>query len=119
LPSLDPLWLSRGIAQAVSHRLPPEGCSTPVVAAGYHEPSLVFLLGTDTKLLSAEEAACYLREHPDALAVVSNEAEPAFQQQLTDLGQVMEGVDTIRGFNYTKGRWQTIRLYVLGNPHGR
>lgn len=119
LPSLDPLWLSRGISQAVSHRLAPKGSYTPVVAAGYHEPSLVFLLGTDTKLLSAEEAACYLREHPEALAVVSNEAEPVFQQKLTDLGQVVEGVDTIRGFNYTKGRWQTIRLYVLGNPHGR
>jgi 4-amino-4-deoxy-L-arabinose transferase-like glycosyltransferase len=114
LPSLDPLWLSRSIAKAVAADQPATGLSqVPVAAVGYDEPSLIFLLGTGTKLLSAEEAACYLGEHPEALVVItSGENEQAFQQKVADLGIVVQNLRTLRGFNYTKGRWLTVRLYT-------
>ncbi|HBD07237.1 MAG TPA: glycosyl transferase, partial [Syntrophobacteraceae bacterium] len=73
------LWRSRTIAETMTHHLGSQINTIPVAAAGYHEPSLVFLLGTDTKLLSADMAACYLQAHPQAAAVVSGEVESGFQ----------------------------------------
>jgi 4-amino-4-deoxy-L-arabinose transferase-like glycosyltransferase len=114
LPHLDQLWLSRNIAQAVAtHQPSPATSPVSIASAGYDEPSLVFLLGTGTKLLSAEQAACYLQQHPKALAVISGENEPAFQEKLTDLGLAARNLESIRGFNYTKGRWLTVCLYTL------
>jgi 4-amino-4-deoxy-L-arabinose transferase-like glycosyltransferase len=117
LPTLDALWLSRGIADAISHHSDLAGKNPQVVAAGYHEPSLVFLLGTDTKLLSAEMAACYLREIPQAVAVVSEEVEAEFLQILVNLQMAGRVLDTIHGLNYTKGRRQTIKIYAASGPH--
>jgi 4-amino-4-deoxy-L-arabinose transferase-like glycosyltransferase len=119
LPTLDALWLSRGIADAISHHSDLAGKAPQVVAAGYHEPSLVFLLGTDTKLLSAEMAACYLREIPQAVAVVSEEVEAEFLQILVNLQMAGRVLDTIHGLNYTKGRRQTIKIYAASGPHGQ
>ncbi len=119
LPSLDALWLSRGIADTMIHRCGLAGNATTVVAAGYHEPSLVFLLGTDTKLLSADMAACYLQEHPQTVAVISEEAESGFLSKLTELRGGARILDTIHGFNYTKGRRQTIKIYVARDLHGQ
>jgi hypothetical protein len=119
LPTLDALWLSRSIADAISHRWDLKGNATTVVAAGYHEPSLVFLLGTNTKLLSADMAACYLHEHPRAVAVVSEHVEAEFVQSLVNLQVAAQTVDTIQGFNYTKGRRQTIKIYAASDLHGK
>jgi len=118
LPTLDALWLSRSIADAIHHRGDLGGIATAVVATGYHEPSLVFLLGTDTKLLSADMAACYLQEHPRAVAVVSEEVEAEFVQKLANLQMAARVLDTIQGFNYTKGRRQIIKIYAANDLHG-
>ena len=45
LPGLDRLWLSRSAAVLVAQHKPAAG--TPLVAVGYSEPSLVFLLGDE------------------------------------------------------------------------
>ncbi len=79
LPTLDPIWLSRSVARVIAQDHL-EG--RPVVAAGYAEPSLVFLLGTDTRLTTGESAARFLMESPTALAVVSDREEAPFQAAL-------------------------------------
>jgi hypothetical protein len=103
LPSLDALWLNRSIADPMNHCWDLAGNAATVVAAGYHEPSLVFLLGTDTKLLSANMAACYLQGHPYAVAAVSEEVQADFLQKPIGLQSEVQLIDTTHGFNDTKG----------------
>ena len=51
VPGLDPLWLSRSAAAALARH--PPGPGEAVLSVGYSEPSLVFLLGTATRLVTA------------------------------------------------------------------
>jgi hypothetical protein len=51
VPGLDLLWLSRNAATLVARHLSRPG--EAVLSVGYSEPSLVFLLGTATRLAAA------------------------------------------------------------------
>lgn len=115
LPGMNSLWASRGAAQAVERYRASHGDGYSIVAAaGYYEPSLVFLLGTETRLVSGEGAALHFREHRDALALVTAEKERAFVESAAALDIRPRAVETIRGFNYSKGRWVTLTLYGPG-----
>jgi 4-amino-4-deoxy-L-arabinose transferase-like glycosyltransferase len=112
LPGMNSLWVSRSVAQAVSEYGEFHGGARPrVAAAGYYEPSLVFLLGTDTRLVSAEEAANLLQGHQADLALVSSQKDQNFLGQMRALNLEPHVVGAIRGFNYTKGRWVALTLY--------
>jgi 4-amino-4-deoxy-L-arabinose transferase-like glycosyltransferase len=112
LPGINSLWVSRSVAQAVSGYGESHGGVRPrVAAAGYYEPSLVFLLGTETRLVSAEEASNLLQEHQADLALVSSQKDQIFLDQMRALNLEPHVVGAIRGFNYTKGRWVTLTLY--------
>ena len=52
VPELDPLWPSRAAAAMLARH--PPGPGEAVLSVGYSEPSLVFLLGTATRLVTAE-----------------------------------------------------------------
>jgi len=110
LPALDPLWLSRDVATLVAQQT---GAGRPIVAAGYAEPSLVFLLGTATKLTTAGEAAAILAKLPDALAVVSNREDAAFAVALAKHGTAVTALGRVSGFNYSNGRAITLTLYEV------
>jgi 4-amino-4-deoxy-L-arabinose transferase-like glycosyltransferase len=115
LPGMNSLWVSRSAAQAVERYRASHGEGPPIVAAaGYYEPSLVFLLGTETRLVSGEGAALYLRKHRDALALVTADKERAFLESAAAIDLEPQAVETIRGFNYSKGRWVTLTLYSAG-----
>ena len=112
LPGLNSLWVSRSVAQAVErYRGSHEDGFPTVAAAGYYEPSLVFLLGTETRLVSGEGAALHLREHQDGLALVTADKQRAFLESAAAVDLKPQAVETIRGFNYSKGRWVTLTLY--------
>jgi hypothetical protein len=108
LPSLDRMFLSRGIARIVDTI----GSDGPVVAAGYSEPSLVFLLGTNTRFADGGGAAAHLAANPRALAVVSNRELPAFTQTAAARGLRIEQFGQVDGLNYSRGK--QISLAVLG-----
>jgi 4-amino-4-deoxy-L-arabinose transferase-like glycosyltransferase len=107
-PSLDALWLSREIAQAVktaNH----EGAVVAVV--GYSEPSLVFYLGTDTtRFTGVEGAAQILREHPGSIAVVRNEDAENLTTAADQANMHLHKITSVRGYNYSKGKWLTMEL---------
>jgi 4-amino-4-deoxy-L-arabinose transferase-like glycosyltransferase len=110
LPNLDRMWLSRQIVAA----LPPD---TPIAAAGFHEPSLVFLMGTATKLVDGGSAAQFLVTTPDAAAVIEQEAQPAFDAAIASSGRQVKLITEIDGFNYSRGRPAHLRLWELeGKP---
>jgi len=110
LPAIDGIWVSRSVAAAVAaHERCPD---TPVAAAGYSEPSLVFLLGTATKLGDGGAAAGHLIQHPACgLAVVERRHEADFVAALG--GRATEVLATVTGFNYSNGKPVMITLHRL------
>ncbi|HYC15202.1 MAG TPA: glycosyltransferase family 39 protein [Stellaceae bacterium] len=113
LPALDPIWLSRGVATLVAReRL--EG--HPLLAVGYSEPSLVFLMGTATRLTTAEGAAELLGKIPSALVLVSDREDAVFRANLGKAGLNVAVVGEVSGINYSNGRHVTLRLYRGASP---
>jgi len=110
LPRLDRLWLSERVAEA----LPPD---TLAAAAGFHEPSLVFLLGTATRLTDGAGAARFLLTTPGAAAIVESAEEPEFDATLAAAGSKARLVTIVDGLNYSRGRPATLRVWELaGKP---
>jgi 4-amino-4-deoxy-L-arabinose transferase-like glycosyltransferase len=109
LPRVQGIWLSRQAAEMVT-AYRPTGHS-PVVTAGYAEPSLVFLIGTATKLTGGAGAAQFLAAHPDAVAVVAADQDDAFRAQAATAGVAVQALDRRHGYNYSRGRWTTLALY--------
>ena len=110
LPRLGEIWLSRSAAALVAtERLPGER----VVATGYSEPSLVFLLGTDTGLMAPATAAEALVQGKAKLALVADRQNDAFAAAIKTAGGEVRPFGAVRGFDYSNGRWITLRLYRL------
>jgi 4-amino-4-deoxy-L-arabinose transferase-like glycosyltransferase len=114
---LDPLWLSRRIVSALeAAHLDPRGglIPGPVAVVGYAEPSLVFLLGTETILGDADDAADAISEGRPA--VVEQRRDAAFQHELASDGLTASVVGTVTGLDYSNGRAEVLRLYRSDNP---
>src|SRR5258708_12360983 len=74
LPRLGPLFPSVALAGALRE----SGCTHPVAAsAGYGEPSLVFLAGTETRVTDASGAADFLRDGDCRFAFLPTPPHPA------------------------------------------
>lgn len=107
-PSLDRLFLSRSAARIVAT----VGSDGPVAAAGYSEPSLVFLLGTNTRFVDGAGAARHLAAQRRTLAVVSDRELPGFFAAAAELKLEVEEFGRADGVNYSRGKPTT--LVVLG-----
>lgn len=112
LPSLDRMFLSRGVAQVVGTI----GSDGPVAAAGYSEPSLVFLLGTDTRFTDGAGAADHLAAHRRTLVVVEGRQDEAFKTRAQALGVTPEAFGTVAGLNYSRGKPTSLAIYGVANP---
>ncbi|WP_042699268.1 glycosyltransferase family 39 protein [Azospirillum sp. B506] len=110
LPNIDGVWVSRQAARAVAQVRP---CPDSVVAAaGYSEPSLVFLLGTPTKLVHGAGAAAHLTaDRACALALVEDREAPAFLDSLGTAAPLP--LAELSGFNYNTGKRLHLTLYRL------
>ena len=109
-PGLDQLWLSREAAGMVTRYHPPK--DAPVVAVGYREPSLVFLLGTQTRLLAPDAAAQYITEARGAAALVSDRDDVAFKSALQARGWKARPLESVDGLDYSNGRRMRLTLYT-------
>lgn len=110
LPNINGVWVSRQAARAVEQNRP---CPDSVVAAaGYSEPSLVFLLGTPTKLVHGPGAAVHLvADRACGLALVEDREAASF---LDSLGTAVPlPLADLTGFNYNTGRRLHLTLYRL------
>ncbi|HEX6841411.1 MAG TPA: glycosyltransferase family 39 protein [Stellaceae bacterium] len=109
-PGLDKLWLSRAAAAMVARYHPPKGA--PVVAVGYREPSLVFLLGTDTRFLAPDAAAQYITDARGAAALVSDRDAAAFKSALKARGWDARPLEHVDGLDYSNGQQMRLTLYT-------
>lgn len=118
IPQARGIWLSPRIAEAASAYWSATGgrpptAERPFAAVGFHEPSLVFLVGTDVRLLrGGEEAARHLAERPRGLALVRDRNEPAFRAEADRLGLAVREVARIDGFNLSRGQFVSLGLYA-------
>lgn len=80
-----------------------------IALVGYHEPSAVFHLGQDILLLDVKQAALFMAEAPDGLAIIEERHRAEFIQLSQQLEQDLGVRDTLAGTNISKGR--NIRLF--------
>ena len=88
------------------------GCSRlAAAAAGYHEPSLVFLTETDILLTNGKGAGAFLAAAPCRTAFVEAREEAAFEAALGDVAGVRLA-DRVEGINLNGGARLDIGVYV-------
>jgi 4-amino-4-deoxy-L-arabinose transferase-like glycosyltransferase len=85
---------------------------TPIVSAGFHEPSLVFL--TDTAIDLAKDGAAaaeFLTAHKDGVALIEERHLDSFLRQSRNNGLKLDRKWTLYGFNYSRGQRVKISIY--------
>ena len=117
VPGLKPLMISGRTAEVLAgaRLLPAQGVVPgPVAVAGYAEPSLVFLVGTDTGLGDARDAADALAS--GRAAVVESRELDAFRQAVARAGLRPREVGRVAGLNYSNGDETELTIYAPASP---
>ena len=113
VPSLAPLFPSAALARVLRD----SGCAQPVAAAaGYQEPSLVFLAGTATRLTDGAGAAEFLRGGDCRFAFVEARQERTFAQRAEAIGLRYAAGPRIEAINISTGQPVTIAVYRSAGP---
>jgi 4-amino-4-deoxy-L-arabinose transferase-like glycosyltransferase len=116
-PQLSALWLSKRLVAALDQaRLDPRGglIPGPVCVVGYAEPSLVFLLGTETEFGDAGDAAEAISEGRPV--VVERRQAEAFRRELADDGLKASPVGEVAGLDYSLGRADVLTVFRSDSP---
>jgi 4-amino-4-deoxy-L-arabinose transferase-like glycosyltransferase len=101
LPWLRPVFPSVTLANILHHA----NCADPVAAsAGYEEPSLVFLAGTNTRLTDASSAADFLRQGSCRFAFIEARQERVFALRAEAIGLRYERGPSVQGYNIATGK---------------
>lgn len=112
LPRSEALWPSRSAARLARAAAPRDSTALPWAAVGYHEPSLVFHLGTATRLLGPSRAAESLARRDVAGVIVEQRQREAFETRVAELNLPIRSLGTVHGLNYSKGERVTLLLYA-------
>ncbi|HTO62366.1 MAG TPA: glycosyltransferase family 39 protein [Bradyrhizobium sp.] len=108
LPALTPLFPSAEIARALRN----VACTGPkAAAAGFHEPSLVFMTGTSTVLTDGSGAADFLAQGSCRFALVEKSSERSFVQRAEAIGLRYNVANRIDGYNISQGRAVSISIF--------
>jgi 4-amino-4-deoxy-L-arabinose transferase-like glycosyltransferase len=114
IPRLEQFMVSpREAAMVSKYRRPAD--PAPVLA-GYTEPSAVFLLGTETHL-GTGYAAAEIAAQQGGLALIEDGQRPAFLARLAEDEADAVAIDSLSGFNYSRGRPVHITVYRVTPPH--
>lgn len=101
-PLLTQIWVSPRLA-ATLQRLARPGDMPPALA-GYIEPSMLFLTGTETRLTDSGRSAADAKIGEPGLAAVESREEPAFLKRLKEREVEAVELATVEGLNYSNGR---------------
>ncbi|MBB1091639.1 glycosyltransferase family 39 protein [Rhodopseudomonas palustris] len=108
VPTLRPVFPSVEIAQALRKVV----CVGPKAAAvGFHEPSLVFMTGTDTLLTDGSGAADFLLGGSCRFALVEARSERAFAARAEAIGLHYNVATRIEGYNFSQGKPVSIAIF--------
>lgn len=108
MPSLNTLFPSAEIARALRNVV----CVGPkAAAAGFHEPSLVFMTGSATVLTDGSGAADFLNQGSCRFALVEQRSERSFVQRAEAIGLRYNVARRIDGYNISQGRAVSIAIF--------
>ena len=108
VPSLTTLFPSAEIARALRNVV----CVGPkAAAAGFHEPSLVFMTDTSTVLTDGSGAADFLNQGSCRFALVEQRSERSFVQRAEAVGLRYNVARRIDGYNISQGRAISIAIF--------
>ena len=105
-PSLDYLYPSKMISKKINYMQP-----DAVVSSGYHEPSLVFLLEGNVLLSNPQDAALFLAEGKNNIALIEKRSLEDFLFSINQLNLKLEKADIVSGYNIAKGKHVEIHIY--------
>ena len=108
VPSLAPLFPSVQIARALRSV---ECVGPAAAAAGFQEPSLVFMVGTSTVLTNGSGAADFLLQGSCRFALVEWREERAFAQRAEAIGLRYNAGTRIDGYNFSQGRAISVAIF--------
>lgn len=111
-PRLKGPWISRDVARMVQTLPLPR--KPVLVSVGFHEPSLVFLLGTNTRLGDIDSAVEDLEKGRASLALIDHKVAGVFMSMAGEKGLKLTALRSFRGFNYSNGKWMRLTLYKAG-----
>jgi hypothetical protein len=108
VPSLRTAFPSATVARLLRGA----GCAEPQLAsAGYEEPSLVFLGGTETRMLDGGDAASFLRGGTCRFALIEGRQERAFLRRADAIGLRYSPLQRFDGYDYSIGRALSFAVY--------
>ncbi|WP_029604050.1 ArnT family glycosyltransferase [Kozakia baliensis] len=111
IPNLQTIQLAPRAAALFDDYRPCE--DSTLVSVSYSEPSLAFLVGSNTKLLGVEAAAHYLHDNGScALALVDRRDEDKFRAAMKELGLSVSEYGRVSGLNYSNGHHLDLGLYA-------
>ncbi len=108
LPKLDYLHTSKAIIKKLK-----KVKADAVASSGYHEPSLVFLLNGNVLLSNPYEAAIFMAEGKNNLALIEKNDLKQFLETSNDLNLKINKISIVKGFNIAKGRH--VEIYIFQN----
>jgi 4-amino-4-deoxy-L-arabinose transferase-like glycosyltransferase len=114
-PRLEALWVTPRAAALVAKDHRPG--DPPPIIAGYVEPSLIFALGTDTRVATGAIAA-RLAVEKGGLALIEDRERGAFLSGLGTRDTEAFPVDTLTGYDYSHGRTVHITIYRVAAAPG-
>lgn len=112
IPALQPEWLSYKIARTVQVLKP---CEHSILAsASYSEPSLVFLVGKETKLINVHKTVNFLKNNKACgLALIDKRDQKYFQQYLDEENLSVDLLGVVQGLNYSTGKRLELNLFKV------
>ena len=108
LPKLDYLHPSKAIIKKLK-----KVKADAVASSGYHEPSLVFLLNGNVLLSNPHEAAIFMAEGKNNVALIEKNDLKQFLETTNDLNLKINEIFIVKGFNIAKGRH--VEIYIFQN----
>ena len=107
-PNLDYFYPSKTIAnkiEKIKHG--------SIASAGYHEPSLVFMLNGNVLLSTPNEVAIFMAEGSNNIGLIEDSSLNEFLDSTKDLNLEVTKNETVEGFNIAKGKH--IKIHVFTN----
>jgi 4-amino-4-deoxy-L-arabinose transferase-like glycosyltransferase len=113
-PQLRTIWISPKIEEVLQSI----ECRDPrLVTVGFNEPSLVFLTQTDLAMLSAQQAAQFMKIHETcSVAFIERTFVEDFTAEFEALGISPRLKTQVTGLNINGGDELTIGIWYLSNP---
>ena len=111
LPRFDKLWISNNIGNIILNDNPSFN-SDNIATIGFNEPSLIFTLGTKTKVLN-NLSENFLKKKTYRYIIVEKKYLLEFNRIIKNNNYDYYILDEVSGFNMAKGKWVSTLIFKL------